>query len=619
MKLEEIKLERNKAKKNENEAFARRVEEGGCTELERARFELALAQAKVRKIQDEQKVEKKRSKAEPATATTATTGAASTTEPAAKRSRGEPAAPGIGQPPMSAGSLDAQPMPREELWRKILVGYHPQDLAPDMANELLKWAEERVRADDPHEVVLAGRRQKLPHLKLMFGIPDENGQLPLYNFGLTTDSWKRVAPMPELLRQRADQICKNIGTKPNSCMVNFYNSGEAFTAVHQDQAFSDCGGKIESKLPVVIDRVGVARDLGFHELNGDDLGQIRMQHADSYELTGETNVLSKHSVPACEIEGLCVSFSWRFVRNSVIPDGTFAIMNGNKRPLAYLERALGKEARYQLQKKCEERGLETMGSKADLVGRLAALAPVELRALEVVVLAGGHTPDAPVVMRVLRVQGAELAALMLIGDKIVENRKQLGLGWWVLYVGKDRQWRDAKWAKPFKKVLGTVPSDESLNEWYGHAVGMTYLSEYRSKEECHGYRWAGGEPDQVCHVVSHAISFGAPVAIKTPKMNQQPTWEIEPDEEAIIRAQLADGSLPTRHDLRPINEPQEEAEAPARASGSSSDSDGRGSGLDGLAGAAAQQVKALGCLMSSCPELQTPDEGALAEPNAWPH
>ena len=93
-------------------------------------------------------------------------------------------------------------------------------------------------------------------------------------------------------------------------------------------------------------------------------------------------------------------------------------------------------------------------------------------------------------MRVLKVQGAELAALMLNGDKIVENRQQLALGWWILYVGKDRQWRDAKWAKPFKKVLDTVPSDESLNEWYGHAVGMIYFSEYRSTEACHGYKWA---------------------------------------------------------------------------------------------------------------------------------
>ena len=59
-------MERAKAKTKKNEAFARRVEAGGCTELAQAEFELALAQAKVRQIKDEQKIEKTRSKAEAA-------------------------------------------------------------------------------------------------------------------------------------------------------------------------------------------------------------------------------------------------------------------------------------------------------------------------------------------------------------------------------------------------------------------------------------------------------------------------------------------------------------------------------------------------------------------------
>ena len=122
------------------------------------------------------------------------------------------------------------------------------------------------------------------------------------------------------------------------------------------------------------------------------------------------------------------------------------------------------------------------------MGRLASLAPAKLRALEVEVLAGGHNPDMPVVKRVLRVQGAELAALMLNGGKVIENRKQLSLGWWILYVGKHRQWREAKWTKPFKRAQDMVPNEESLSAWYGHAVGMIYLSHYRSQEECHSYR-----------------------------------------------------------------------------------------------------------------------------------
>ena len=80
-----------------------------------------------------------------------------------------------------------------------------------------------------HCWALAGRSsQKLHHLKLMYGTPDENGQIPLYNFGMTTDSWKKVAAMPKLLQRRADQIGKETGTTPNNCVcvVNFYRSGD---------------------------------------------------------------------------------------------------------------------------------------------------------------------------------------------------------------------------------------------------------------------------------------------------------------------------------------------------------------------------------------------------------
>ena len=87
----------------------------------------------------------------------------------------------------------------------------------------------------------------------------------------------------------------------------------------------------------------------------------------------------------------------------------------------------------ELQAKCEQYGVDATGSKSDLVQRLAALPAEPLRQLEIAVLAKGHTPDAPAVTRALRVQGPELAEVMLTGGKVVENRSdQLGLGWWVI-------------------------------------------------------------------------------------------------------------------------------------------------------------------------------------------
>ena len=303
---------------------------------------------------------------------------------------------------------------------------------------------------------------------------------------------------------------------------------------------------------MLIDRVGAARDLVFHTLDGAELVRISMHGGDSYELNGPLNLLVKHSVPACAEDcGLCVTFSWRCVRNRVSPDGRFARVNDKRVPLDYLERALEKDKLPRLRARCAEYGVDSAGKKSDLVQRLGALPAEPLRQLEIAMLAKGQTPDAAAVTRALRVQGPELAELMLNGGKVVENRgDQIGLGWWVVVVGTDRKWREAKWAQPFKAVLDTVPDDESLTRYYGHAVGLIYLSEYRVQVECNGYRWAGR--DSVCHVISHAIKLQEPIKIKPPKGFSRQWWDIEPEEQALLMAQLPAGPA-ICHDLTPIN------------------------------------------------------------------
>ena len=181
---------------------------------------------------------------------------------------------------------------RDELVQQIRAGHRPGALAPQEAQALLDWAQARLSDGEPYVVTMAGRSpQPLHHLKLMYGIADEAGLLPIYNFGLTKAGWKRVAPMPELLQQRAEQIGRETGCRPNSCVVNIYLTGADYISAHQDQAFSDCGGKFESKLPVLIDRVGAARDLVFHSLDDAEIHRIRMESGDSYLLTGDLNML----------------------------------------------------------------------------------------------------------------------------------------------------------------------------------------------------------------------------------------------------------------------------------------------------------------------------------------
>ena len=91
-------------KAREREAFEKKVEAGDGTPLEQAKSDAAIAQAKVRKIQEDRKIEKAREKAERAAARAAPSPLAtaeeqpkraeeaSATEPAPKRRRKDPKA-----------------------------------------------------------------------------------------------------------------------------------------------------------------------------------------------------------------------------------------------------------------------------------------------------------------------------------------------------------------------------------------------------------------------------------------------------------------------------------------------------------------------------------------------
>ena len=86
LQLEKVKMERANAKKDENEAFARRVEAGDGTTLEQAKLDAAKAQAKVRRIQEDLKIEKMREQTEKKEALAASRRAATAEEqPALKR------------------------------------------------------------------------------------------------------------------------------------------------------------------------------------------------------------------------------------------------------------------------------------------------------------------------------------------------------------------------------------------------------------------------------------------------------------------------------------------------------------------------------------------------------
>ena len=52
------------------------------------------------------------------------------------------------------------------------------------------------------------------------------------------------------------------------------------------------------------------------------------------------------------------------------------------------------------------------------------------------------------------------------------------------------------------------------------------------------------------------MKFLVPIKIKPPDGYSQQTWDIKPDDQALLQAQLPTG-LPLCHDLTPINEPND--------------------------------------------------------------
>ena len=94
--------------------------------------------------------------------------------------------------------------------------------------------------------------RKLNHMKLMYGTPDADGLLPMYNFGILKEDLRKTAAMPSLLR-RCAQAIHNVygGSEPNSCLVNVYRSGKDSAGKHQDQNGSGGGGQYDSAFALV--------------------------------------------------------------------------------------------------------------------------------------------------------------------------------------------------------------------------------------------------------------------------------------------------------------------------------------------------------------------------------
>ena len=463
--------------------------------------------------------------------------------------------------PCDAGCTPSDPQEptREQLVGMIRAGLRRAGcegaLTAQQSQDFLRWAEDRLASGDPYEVTMAGRSpHKLHHLKLMFGIPDEDGMLPIYNFGILKTVWRSVAPMPELLRERAKQV------GANSCVINFYADGAAYIAFHQDQRFSEGSGRYESKSSVVIDRVGAARDLAFCALDDTDLDRIRMQHGDSYTLSGPLNVLVKHGALREDACGLCVTFSWRDVRNRVSPDGKFAVVNGKREllpePAPSAAAAGSGEATVSPAEPPKRRRKAKGGREAGAADRVSEAIPSTRPEPSAAAAGSGEatvsTAEPPKRRRKAKGDRANhpepeaepasectrglvftspiLGWGMLHGRKLVERRSfPVKPGWiWVYITGQ----KNSKFSSIALEIDPGLPSEQVLGEApLGAFVGLIRLGKGRSLAQCNGYPFAlpaahGDNRKYYFYEILETIPLTCPVSMenKHPGGSSNRTW-----------------------------------------------------------------------------------------------
>ena len=474
----------------------------------------------------------------------------------------------------------------EGLLRQIQQGYRRAFFGAELEQEVLQWMEEQLQAEGPFEVTMAGPQpRKLNHMKLMYGTPDADGLLPMYNFGILKEDLRKTAAMPSLLR-RCAQAIHNVygGSEPNSCLVNVYRSGKDSAGKHQDQNGSGGGGQYEFKESVFIARFGAEssdRDLSFHSPDGtEDIAKILMQSRDLYVLTGPVNISCLHSVPPMESRGLTITLSFRFVSNRIDPEGNFRIVNGKRESLNEQEQQLLKLPKSELARRLagiptllpEHRGGEGLGKRVAKRRRPEAEeAPASAGAASPASSTSLHGAPAGKHL-VLSMPGPELVDLMLTEDgKIMDNGKwklkEKHLPCWVYpLVGargkkKDWNWRNEKWAtepeasKELAEKLRSLPVKEAVGDWYGCIPGALWVKEVRKADECNGHEWAFG-PN--CLVVEKFHRFQAPVPIQK-RGGARPWYEMNDEEWQKISQQIPDAP-PVYHDLSVLDAP------PARTS-----------------------------------------------------
>jgi alkylated DNA repair dioxygenase AlkB len=202
----------------------------------------------------------------------------------------------------------------EALSTRLLEGLRKDQIEPQYLQELFRSA--LLMKDQA--MVHVRRKPVTSRPKLVFGLRNEQGDLPLYVWSQALSNYGTIGDLPEIckpLLQLASMLCP--GFNFNHILFTFYHNGsDYYIPPHRDAAFSkQCEDDYEDKTPIVFVSLGTTRKFVLTTLDVPDSHHMKdlephvvasfdMRHGDVFILNGADNPVVKHCLPAAETSEL---------------------------------------------------------------------------------------------------------------------------------------------------------------------------------------------------------------------------------------------------------------------------------------------------------------------------
>ena len=134
------------------------------------------------------------------------------------------------------------------------------------------------------------------------------------SFGLAYNYSQIIYPSKEML-PKLKEICilieKNIGFKPNNCLINLYPNGKSKMGFHSDQI-----DILNENTGIVIISLGEKRALRYRKIaNKDEKFDIELSSGSLIYMTQGIQKIWQHAIPKSKVESPRMSLTFRYLKN----------------------------------------------------------------------------------------------------------------------------------------------------------------------------------------------------------------------------------------------------------------------------------------------------------------